>query len=37
MRVTADLALADFQSQDARIGRAVGVRGKGVIRETPSC
>ncbi len=35
MRVTADLALADFQSQDARIGRAVGVRGKGVIRETP--
>ncbi len=35
MQVTADLALADFQSQDARIGRAVGVRGKGVIRETP--
>ena len=35
MRVTADLALADFQSQDARIGRAVGVRGKGVIRSTP--
>ena len=35
MQVTADLALADFRSQDARIGRAVGVRGKGVIRETP--
>ncbi len=35
MQVTADLALADFQSRDARIGRAVGVRGKGVIRETP--
>lgn len=35
MQVTADLALEDFRSQDARIGRAVGVRGKGVIRETP--
>ncbi|MFN3774547.1 AsmA family protein [Sphingomonas parapaucimobilis] len=35
MRVTAELALADFRSQDARIGRAVGVRGKGVIRSTP--
>ncbi|MET4897358.1 AsmA family protein [Sphingomonadaceae bacterium jetA1] len=35
MRVTADLALADFGSQDARIGHAVGVRGKGVIRATP--
>ncbi len=35
MQVTADLALADFRSQDARIGRAVGVRGKGVIRSTP--
>ncbi|WP_294281658.1 AsmA family protein [uncultured Sphingomonas sp.] len=35
MQVTADLALEDFRSQDARIGRAVGVRGKGVIRSTP--
>ncbi len=35
MQVTADLALEDFRSQDARIGRAVGVRGKGIIRETP--
>ncbi|WP_264856148.1 hypothetical protein, partial [Coxiella burnetii] len=35
MRVTADLALDDIRSQDARIGQAVGVRGKGVIRSTP--
>jgi len=35
MRVTADLALDDIRSQDARIGKAVGVRGKGVIRATP--
>ncbi len=35
MQVTADLALEDFRSQDARIGHAVGVRGKGVIRSTP--
>lgn len=35
MQVTADLALEDFRSQDARIGRAVRVRGKGVIRSTP--
>lgn len=35
MQVTADLALADFRSRDARIGHAVGVRGKGVIRQTP--
>ncbi|MET3437432.1 AsmA family protein [Sphingomonas sp. 1185] len=35
MRVTADLALEDFRSQDARIGKAVGLRGKGVIRATP--
>ena len=35
MRVTAELALDDIRSQDARIGKAVGVRGRGVIRETP--
>ncbi|MDQ1228811.1 AsmA family protein [Sphingomonas sp. SORGH_AS_0879] len=35
LRVTADLALDDIRSQDARIGKAVGVRGKGVIRATP--
>ncbi|WP_343528140.1 AsmA family protein [Sphingomonas sp.] len=35
MRVIADLALDDIRSRDARIGHAVGVRGKGVIRTTP--
>lgn len=35
LRVTAELALDDFRSQDARIGRAVGVRGKGLLRGTP--
>lgn len=35
LRMTADLALDDFRSDNARIGRAVGVRGQGVIRATP--
>ncbi len=35
MRLLADLSLDDIRSTDARIGRAVGVTGKGVIRDTP--
>ncbi|RSU54085.1 AsmA family protein [Sphingomonas sp. S-NIH.Pt15_0812] len=35
MRLLADLSLDDIRSNDARIGRAVGVTGKGVIRDTP--
>jgi uncharacterized protein involved in outer membrane biogenesis len=35
MRLTADLDVADIRSENARIGRAVGVKGKGTIRDTP--
>jgi uncharacterized protein involved in outer membrane biogenesis len=35
MRLLAELSLDDIRSNDARIGRAVGVTGKGVIRDTP--
>ena len=35
MRVVADLQVDDIRSADARIGRAVGVRGTGRIRDTP--
>ncbi len=35
MRLLADLKVADIRSQDARIGKAVGVTGTGRIRETP--
>ena len=35
MRLLADLSLDDIRSTDARIGRAVGVTGRGVIRDTP--
>ncbi|WP_188658639.1 AsmA family protein [Sphingomonas metalli] len=35
MRLLADLTLADFRSEDARIGRAVGVHGGGLVRGTP--
>ncbi len=35
MPLTADLAVDTIQSTDARIGRAVGLHGKGVVRTTP--
>jgi AsmA family protein len=35
MRLLADLQIDDIVSQDARIGRAVGVRGTGQVRDTP--
>ena len=35
MRVLADLKVADIRSVDATIGRAVGLTGKGRLRETP--
>jgi uncharacterized protein involved in outer membrane biogenesis len=35
MRLLADLEFDAIQSKDARIGRAVGVKGTGRIRETP--
>ena len=35
MQVIADLEVDDIRSTDARIGRAVGVRGTGRIRTTP--
>ena len=35
MRLLANLDVADIRSTDARIGKAVGVRGRGVIRDTP--
>lgn len=35
MRLLADLEFDTIQSKDARIGRAVGARGTGLIRETP--
>ncbi len=35
MRVVADLRVDDIRSADARIGKAVGVRGTGTLRDTP--
>ena len=35
MRLLTDLAVDDITSLDARIGRAVGVRGDGRLRDTP--
>jgi uncharacterized protein involved in outer membrane biogenesis len=35
MRIVADLNIADIRSVDATIGRAVGVKGRGRLRETP--
>ncbi len=35
MRVLADLKVADIRSVDATIGRAVGLKGTGRLRETP--
>ena len=35
MRVLADLRVDDIRSTDARIGKAVGVRGTGTLRDTP--
>ena len=35
MRVLADLQVDDIRSTDARIGKAVGVRGTGSLRDTP--
>ncbi len=35
MRVVADLKVADIRSVDAQIGRAVGLTGKGQLRDTP--
>ncbi|SOB78954.1 hypothetical protein SAMN06297144_0300 [Sphingomonas guangdongensis] len=35
MRLLANLRIDDIVSQDARIGRAVGVRGTGRVRDTP--
>ncbi len=35
MRVLADLKVADIRSVDAQIGRAVGLTGKGRLRDTP--
>jgi uncharacterized protein involved in outer membrane biogenesis len=35
MRLLADLQVDDIRSADARIGKAVGVRGTGRIRDTP--
>jgi uncharacterized protein involved in outer membrane biogenesis len=35
MRVLADLRVDDIRSADARIGKAVGVRGTGTLRDTP--
>jgi uncharacterized protein involved in outer membrane biogenesis len=35
MRLLADLGIEDIRSQDARIGKAVGVEGTGRIRDTP--
>lgn len=35
MRVLADLQVEDLRSQDARIGKAVGVKGGGQLRDTP--
>ena len=35
MRLLADLAIDDIRSVDARIGRAVGLRGTGRVRDTP--
>lgn len=35
MRIVADLDIADIRSVDATIGRAVGLKGKGRLRETP--
>jgi hypothetical protein len=35
MRVLADLKIDDIRSVDATIGRAVGLRGNGRLRETP--
>ena len=35
LQLLADLKIDDINSADARIGRAVGVTGKGVVRRTP--
>ncbi|WP_267395688.1 MULTISPECIES: AsmA family protein [unclassified Sphingomonas] len=35
MRLLADLAIEDIRSTNARIGKAVGVSGTGMIRDTP--
>lgn len=35
MRLLADLGVDDIRSADARIGKAVGVRGTGRVRDTP--
>lgn len=35
MRLLADLGIEDIRSENARIGQAVAVRGKGRIRDTP--
>jgi uncharacterized protein involved in outer membrane biogenesis len=35
MRVLADLKVADIRSVDAQIGRAVGLTGGGMVRDTP--
>ena len=35
MRLLADLAVEDIKSTNARIGKAVGVNGSGMIRDTP--
>lgn len=35
MRLLADLGIDDIRSTDARIGKAVGVRGTGRVRDTP--
>jgi uncharacterized protein involved in outer membrane biogenesis len=35
MRLLADLAIDDIRSQNARIGKAVGVNGSGTLRDTP--
>lgn len=35
MRIVADLNVADIRSVDATIGRAVGLTGRGRLRETP--
>ncbi|KQU62520.1 AsmA family protein [Sphingomonas sp. Leaf339] len=35
MRLLANVAVDDIKSQDARIGKAVGVKGDGRLRDTP--
>ncbi|WP_375287372.1 AsmA family protein [Sphingomonas sp.] len=35
MRLLADLSIDDIRSEDARIGKAVGLRGTGRVRDTP--